>query len=90
MNIIEKKLFDLKLINNIIKYKGSKYYDIDNLFTIFHKVRIRANLFKLIKSPNFNIEKKQNISSINKKLIFLLNNYVNYTSKNRFPKIKQL
>ena len=69
---------------------GNESYDIDNLFTIFHKVRIRDNLFKLIKSPNFNIEKKQNISSINKKLIFSLNNYVNYTSKNRFPKKKQL
>ena len=67
MNIIEKKLFDLKLINNIIKYKGSKYYNNENLFTIFNKVRIRDNLFKLIKSPNFNIEKKHNISSINKK-----------------------
>ena len=88
VNIIERKLVDLKLINNIIKYKGSKYYDIDYLLTVFHKDRIRDNVFKLIKSPNLNIEKKQNITSINKKVIFLLNNYVNYNSKNKFPNKK--
>ena len=58
VNIIEKKLFDLKLINNIIKYKGSKYYNIDHFLTLFNKDRIRNNVTKLIKSPNLNIEKK--------------------------------
>ena len=89
VNIIERKLVDIKIINNITKFRGSKYYDIEYLFTVFHKDRIRDNVFKLIKSPNLNIEKKQNITSVNKKVIFLLNNYVNYTSKNGFQKKKK-
>ena len=36
---------------------------------------------KIIKKPNLNIEKKQNISSFNKNVIFLLNNYVDEKTK---------
>ena len=80
---VERKLIDNKLINKILKYKGSKYYNIDHFLTLFNKDRIRNNVTKLIKSPNLNIEKKQNISSLNKSVFFLLNNYTDEKFKSQ-------
>ena len=81
VNIIERKLIDDNLINRLIKFKGSKYYNVNYLLTLFNKDRIKNSIMKIIKKPNLNIEKKQNISSFNKNVIFLLNNYVDEKTK---------
>ena len=40
VNFVERKAVDHKLINKMLKFRGSKYYDIDYLINVFNKDKI--------------------------------------------------
>ena len=44
INFLEWKTVDLKLIRKMLKYKGSKYYDVDYLITTFKQQLINKNV----------------------------------------------
>ena len=37
LNFVERKAVDHKLIEKMLKFRGSKYYDIDYLINVFNK-----------------------------------------------------
>ncbi|MCQ2820567.1 MAG: hypothetical protein MJ252_25155 [archaeon] len=49
INFLERKTVDLKLIKKMLKYKGSKYYDVNYLINAFEEQNIRR---KVMAQPN--------------------------------------
>ena len=81
INVIERKLVDHKLINRMLKFKGSKNYDVNHLIELFDSDKNSNDIMKIIKKPNLKIEKRENISSLNKSVIVLLNNFMGKVDK---------
>ena len=63
VNYIEIICVDKKLIQNMLKYKGSKYYDIEYLTNVFKKNRLNLNITSLIEKDELNIQKTEKIVS---------------------------
>ena len=81
INLVERKLVDHKLINRMLKFKGSKNYDVNHLIELFDSDKNSNDIMKIIKKPNLKIEKRENISSLNKSVIVLLNNIMGKVDK---------
>ncbi len=79
VNIIERIAIDHKLISKMLKFKGSKYYDIEYLINTFNKEKINSNITKIINKQNLDIIKsgKGEVKSRRKSLITLLENQQN-------------
>ena len=76
VNIIERIAIDHKLISKMLKFKGSKYYDIDYLTKTFNKDNINSNVMKIINKQNLDIVKngKGGLKSTRKSILTLLEN----------------
>ena len=74
VNIFERKAVDHKLVEKMLKYKGSKYFDVDYLISVFNKDKISNNVMNVIEKQTLNIERKNNISCRKKVAVDLLNN----------------
>ena len=59
VNFVERKAVDHKLVEKMLKFKGSKYYDIDYLINIFNKDKISNDVTEIIEKQNF--ERKNSI-----------------------------
>jgi len=79
VNIIERIAIDHKLISKMLKFKGSKYYDIDYLIKSFNKEKINSTVMKIINKQNLDIIKngKGGLKSSRKSIISLLDNKQN-------------
>jgi hypothetical protein len=80
VNIIERKLVDEKLVNRMLKFKGSKYYNVNHLINLFNSDKNSNNIMKIIKKPNLFIEKKENFSLLDTELKHY--NIFSYTDEN--------
>ena len=69
VHMIEIKLIDDKLISKMLKFRGSKYYDVDYFISLFESDNISNNIMNIIKIPNLIIEKKENFSFMNKSVV---------------------
>jgi len=76
VNVVERIAIDRKLISKMLKFRGSKYYDIDYLVKTFNKEKINTNLMKIINKPNLDIVKtpKGGLKSGRKSVMTLLEN----------------
>ena len=74
VNFVERKAVDHKLINKMLKFRGSKYYDIDYLINVFNKDKISNKITKIIEKQNLKIERKNNIKTTRQSVLMLLNN----------------
>ena len=74
VNFFERKAVDHKLVEKMLKYKGSKYFDVDYLISVFNKDKISNNVMSAIEKQTLNIERKNNISCRKKVAVDLLNN----------------
>ena len=63
VNYIEIICVDKKLIQNMLKFKGSKYYDIDYLTNVFNQKKVNLNITSLIEKDELNIQKTEKIVS---------------------------
>jgi hypothetical protein len=63
VNYIEIICVDKKLIQNMLKYKGSKYYDVDYLTNVFRTNQLNLNITNLINKDELNIQKTEKIVS---------------------------
>ena len=63
VNYIEIICVDKKLIHNMLKFKGSKYYDIDYLTNVFNQKKVNLNITSLIEKDELNIQKTEKIVS---------------------------
>ena len=68
VNIIERKAVDRKLIQKMLKFKGSKYYDIKYMNKIFKLDEMDENIKSLINKENLTIERKGQIISNRKSI----------------------
>ena len=75
VNFVERKAVDHKLINKMLKFKGSKYYDIDYLINVFNKDKISNKITKIIEKQNLKIERKNNVKTTRQSVLMLLNNH---------------
>ena len=48
VNFVERKAVEHKLVEKMLKFKGSKYYDIDYLINIFNKDKISNDVTEII------------------------------------------
>lgn len=76
VNFFERKAVDHKLIEKMLKFRGSKYYDVDYLISVFDKDKISANIMSIIEKQKLKIERKNNVVSQRKSVMILLNNKV--------------
>ena len=76
VNIIERQAIDNKLIHTMLKYKGSKHFDIDYFVSLYKKNKIDSNVMEIIKRPELTIEKGTSgkIRSPRKSVMTLLDN----------------
>ena len=76
VNVVERIAIDHKLISKMLKFSGSKYYDIDYLINTFHKDNINSNVMKIINKENLDIVKnsKGGVVSSRKSIVTLLDN----------------
>ena len=74
VNFVERKAVDHKLINKMLKFRGSKYYDIDYLINVFNKDKISNKVTEMIQKQNLKIERKNNIRTTRRSIMLLLNN----------------
>ena len=76
VNIVERIAIDRKLISKMLKFRGSKYYDIDYLVNTFKKDSLNNNLMKIISKPTLDIVKtpKGGLKSGRKSVMSLLEN----------------
>ena len=76
VNIIERQAIDNKLIHTMLKYKGSKHFDIDYFVSLYKKNKIYSNVMEIIKRPELTIEKGTSgkIRSPRKSVMTLLDN----------------
>ena len=76
VNIIERQAIDNKLIHTMLKYKGSKHFDIDYFVSLYKKNKIKSNVMEIIKKPELTIEKGTSgkIKSPRKSVMSLLDN----------------
>ncbi len=76
VNVVERIAIDHKLISKMLKFRGSKYYDIDYLIKTFHKDNINSNVMKIINKENLDIVKnsKGGVVSSRRSIITLLDN----------------
>lgn len=75
VNFVERKAVDHKLINKMLKFRGSKYYDIDYLINVFNKDKISNKITKIIEKQNLKIERKNNVKTTRQSVLMLLNNH---------------
>ena len=61
VNFVERKAVDHKLIEKMLKFRGSKYYDIDYLINVFNKDKISNKITDIIEKQNIKIERKNNV-----------------------------
>ena len=61
VNFVERKAVDHKLIEKMLKFRGSKYYDIDYLINVFNKDKISNGITDMIQKQNLKIERKNNV-----------------------------
>ena len=61
VNFVERKAVDHKLIEKMLKFRGSKYYDIDYLINVFNKDKISNKVTDIIEKQNIKIERKNNV-----------------------------
>ena len=73
VNYFETLLIDKKLIQKTLKFKGSKYYDIDYLLSTFHKKEINLNIINLITKQKLNIQREDQFKTTNEKTNKLIN-----------------
>jgi len=73
VNYFETLLIDKKLIQKTLKFKGSKYYDIDYLLSTFHKKEINLNIINLITKQKLNIQRENQFKTTNEKTNKLIN-----------------
>ena len=90
VNFVERKAVDHKLIEKMLKFRGSKYFDVDYLINVFNKDRISNGIMDMIEKQNLNIERKNNIATQRKSIMVLLNNRKEETHKlkNRLSSFK--
>jgi len=93
INYLERYLVDKELIEELIKYKGSKYYDIDYLTSKFHQEEINSKMKDLLNKKKLRIYKGSQIVSNENETINLINiirktNAINVSKKNLLGKIK--
>ena len=74
VNFVERKAVDHKLINKMLKFRGSKYYDIDYLINVFNKDKISNKVTEMIQKQNLKIERKNNVRTTRRSILLLLNN----------------
>ena len=74
VNFVERKAVDHKLINKMLKFRGSKYYDIDYLINVFSKDKISNKVTEMIQKQNLKIERKNNVRTTRRSILLLLNN----------------
>ena len=74
VNFVERKAVDHKLINKMLKFRGSKYYDIDYLINVFNKDKISNKVTEMIQKQNLKIERKNNVRTTRRSIMLLLNN----------------
>ena len=89
INIIERKAVDRKLIQKMLKFNGSKYYDVKYMNSIFQIDEMDNNIKNLINKEKLTISRNGNISTQRKSIANLLqehkflnlnnNNFENYT-----------
>jgi len=86
VNMIERIAIDHKLISKMLKFRGSKYYDIDYLTKTFNKENINSNIMKIINKQHLDIVKKGGggVKTNRRSLLTLLENKSNIikTTKN--------
>lgn len=82
VNFVERKAVDHKLIEKMLKFRGSKYYDIDYLINVFNKDKISNKITDMIEKQNLKIIRKNNVVSNRKSIMILLNNKQNNNINN--------
>ena len=73
VNFVERKAVDHKLIEKMLKFRGSKYFDVGHLIDVFNKDKINNNIMNIIGKQTLNIERKNNIVSKRQSVMILLN-----------------
>ena len=73
VNFVERKAVDHKLIEKMLKFRGSKYYDIDYLINVFNKDKISNKVTAMIEKQNLKIERKNNVGTTRRSILMLLN-----------------
>ena len=68
VNVIERKAVDRKLVQKMLKFKGSKYYDVKYMNKIFKLDDMDENIKSLINKENLTIERKGQITSNRKSI----------------------
>ena len=71
VNFVERKAVDHKLINKMLKFRGSKYYDIDYLINVFNKDKISNKVTEMIQKQNLKIERKNNVRTTRRSIMLL-------------------
>ena len=66
--MVERKAIDFKLIHRVLKFKGSKYYDIDYLLNMFQLDKKNSKIINLIKTRNLDL-KKSDLNVTNLKIM---------------------
>ena len=77
VNFVERKAVDHKLIEKMLKFRGSKYYDIDYLINVFNKDKISNGITDMIQKQNLKIERKNNVVVTARQSSLLLMNNTN-------------
>ena len=55
VNFFERQTIDIKLIKNMIKFKGNKNYNIEHLINVFQRNNINNTFTHIINKQNLNI-----------------------------------
>ena len=87
VNFFERQTIDIKLIKNMIKFKGNKNYNIEHLINVFQRNNINNTFTHIINKQNLNIEKNENLISGRKSVKIVLNDNNNLFKKVKFLKI---
>ncbi len=87
VNFFERQTIDIKLIKNMIKFKGNKNYNIEYLINVFQRNNINNTFNHIINKQNLNIEKNENLISGRKSVKIVLNDNNNLFKKVKFLKI---
>ena len=93
INFLERYLVDKQLIEELIKFRGSKYYNIKYLTTKFHKEEISKKMKNLLDKKKLRIYRGSQIISNENETMNLINtikqnNTINLSKKNLSGEIK--
>ena len=82
--MVERKAIDYKLIHRVLKFKGSKYYDIDYLLNMFQLDKKNSKIINLIKTKKLDFM-KSDLNVTNLKIMLnktVLSNPINNINEN--------